>query len=169
MMMRGEGPIVTRKPYRLARPFWSFPPRIDRDWPAILARIPLGYALEVPVSRPTVTAALTRLANKGLVKRYEYIANRTRNGQCIIYRVRVFLGEPFPIQATSRRLRYSSKYWDKVLGEVISGRLVTVDAPYTVVYQAIYRRVRRRKVDPSSIGFEKISKNGKERVRLRSK
>jgi len=167
--MRGERPIVIRKAYRLARPFWSFPPRIDRDWPAILARIPLGYALEVPVSRGTVTAALTRLANKGMVKRYEYIANRTRNGQCIIYHVRVFLGEPFPIQATSRRFRYSSKYWDKVLGEVMSGRSVTVDAPYTVVYQAIYRRIRPRGRAPSCIRFEKIGKKGKEQVRLRSR
>jgi hypothetical protein len=167
--MKGEVPVVIRGPYRLARPFSLFPPRIDRDWPEILSRIPRGHGLKVPVSHGTVAMALTHLTKRGLLKRYEYVVNRTGKGQCIIYHVRLFLGEPFRIQPRSRRKRISSTRWDQILRQVMSGKTVTVDAPYTVVYQAIYRRISATQTPMSSIIFEKISKNGKERMRLRKK
>jgi hypothetical protein len=167
--MRGQAPIVARGPRLLANPFTLFPPRIDWDWPEILARIPLGYGLAVPLSRGTATMAITRLTKKRILKRYEYIVNRTGRGQCIIYHVKVFLGEPFRIRPASRRRRFPSKRWDEILKRVMSGETVTVNAPYMVAYQAIYRRLFATHTPAGSITFKKIRKNGKERTRLRRK
>jgi hypothetical protein len=168
-LMRGQAPIVARAPRLLASPFTLFPPRIDWDWPEILARIPIGYGLAVPLSRATATMAISRLTSKRRLKRYEYIVNRSGRGQCIIYHVKVFLGEPFRIRPASRRRRFPSKRWDEILKRVMSGETVTVNAPYMVVYQAIYRRLFATHTPASSITFEKIRENGKERTRLRRK
>jgi hypothetical protein len=167
--MRGQAPIVARGPRLLARPFSRFPPRADWDWPEILARIPLGYGLRVPVSRVAATMAIRRLTKKHILKRYEYIVNRSGRGQCIIYHVKVFLGDPFRIRLAPRRMRFPSKRWDEILKQVMSGETVTVNAPYMVVYQAIYRRLFATHTPASSIAFMKIRKNGKERIRLRRK
>jgi hypothetical protein len=167
--MRGQAPIVACTPRVLASPFTLFPPRIDWDWPEILARIPLGYGLAVPVSKETATMAITRLTKKRKLRRYEYIVNRSGRGRCIIYHVRVFLGEPFRIRPASRRRRSPSRRWDEILKRVVSGETVTVDAPYMVVYQAIYRRLLATHTPASSIIFKKLRNDGKEQIRLRRK
>ena len=165
--MRGEKPVVLREPYRLAKPFKMFPPRIDRDWPTILAKIPFGGGLRVPVSPGTATLALGHLAGRGKIRRHEFVVNRTRAGGCVVYHLQVFLGESFRIEPRPRQPQRPKDYWDKVLRRVMSGKTVTVNAPYMVVYMALYRRSHTKFA--RSIRFEKVVKNGKECVVLRRK
>lgn len=152
-----------REPYRLPNPFKWFPPRIDRDWLAILGRIPVGWGLEVPVSRGTVTMALGHLAARGRIKRHEYAANSTAAGGCIIYHLQVFTGEPFTIEPRPRPR--STGYWDGVLRKVMSGEAVAVDAPYISIHMALRKRLHGRVL--RTVRCRKEIMEGKERFVLR--
>lgn len=144
-----------------------FPPRAEKDWPAILAEIPLGYGLRVPVSLATATFALWRLSQKGLISRHEYVVNKDGKDECVVYHFQVFLGEPFEFEPISRRQQHSKEYWDRALQKVLSGGTIIVEAPYMVAYQALYRRLQENIAH--RIHIEKVIIDGKERVVLRRK
>ncbi len=106
------------------------------------ANIPVGWGLKVPVSRQAVTSALVKLKKRGIAKRFEYVANKSHGGGCIIYHVKWFVGKPFPVQLPTRRPPFPKGYWDSIFRSVTSGRLVTIQAPITAVYEAAHLRVK---------------------------
>ena len=174
MTFEESKPFVIGQPFKLDNPYRVFPPHANRDWPQILAAIPTGWALRVPVSCSTVISVLVRLVKRKIVGNYEFAPRPTPHGGCIIYHVDPFRGDLFPITAPIRKTirplrpnRFTGKIqWDAVLKTAASGRPVTVPTTVIAVRQAVHRFVTAGKLQKRSLRYRKIMRDGEEYVRI---
>jgi len=165
-MTRGTEPIVIGQPFKLEHPLQRFPLHVTNDWPRILAKIPIGSSLQVPVSEGAVRAVLARLTKKGIVKRFEYLARRRSRYECTIHHIDWFVGKPFAMKLPTRQKSSREAYWDSVFEKVLAGKSVKANASKQIAYLIAYQRMKKGKLPKKFTRTLRIIQLGEGTVRL---
>jgi hypothetical protein len=168
LFVKGK-PIVVGRAYRLKNPYRVFPLSIRREWPQVLARIPGGWGLRVPVRRLAVANyVIPTLVREGMIKKHEFVVRGADERECIVHHVSWLARKPFRMKRPSPRSPYLPiGTWEKTFERVASGRSVNVRASMSAAYVAYHKLVSQGKLPKRSLRFEKVVIKGIEYVKVR--